>query len=245
MDILAIIPARYGSTRFPGKPLIEIEGQPMVWQTYLRAKEAGLEEVVVATDDRRIEQAVMERGGRVLMTSSLHLSGTDRCAEALALLEAEGKTYDFVLNIQGDEPFLQAQQIQALCRGLEKGTICTLAKRIEMAEQLQNPNTVKLVWSSITHRALYFSRYPIPYSRAEAGDILQQHHYYKHIGLYGFDAQLLPILAALPPSSLELAESLEQLRWLENGFPIAVVETIYEAQAIDSPEDLAKLKRND
>lgn len=240
MKILGVIPARYGSTRFPGKPLVAIKGQPMVWHVYERALAAGLDEVIVATDDVRIEAAVLERGGKVIMTASEHPSGTDRCGEVLQKLQAQQLAFDFVVNIQGDEPFIDPLQIQQLCAGLESGKITTLAKAITSIAQLQNPNTVKVVWSKKTQEALYFSRYPIPYWRG-GGDAFGQHIYYKHVGLYGFDAAVLLALVQLPPASLELAESLEQLRWLENGYRIKVVETELEAKSVDVPEDLNQL----
>lgn len=240
MKILGIIPARFGSTRFPGKPLADIQGQPMVWHVYERACSAGLEEVIVATDDERIEAAILERGGKVMMTATTHQSGTDRCGELLQKLSQQGQQFDFALNIQGDEPFINPIQIQELLSGLEKGKITTLVKKITSQEQLSNPNTVKAVWSRQTAEALYFSRFPIPYWRG-TGEAFDKYNYYKHIGLYGFDTQVLSQLVALPPSLLELAESLEQLRWLENGYRIKVVETELEAKSVDSPEDLSKL----
>lgn len=240
-NILAIIPARYGSTRFPGKALVEINGHPMVWQVYLRAMEAGLKNICVATDDTRIFDAVKSRGGNVRMTKASHPSGTDRCAEALAHFLKEGQNFDFVINLQGDEPFTDPRQILELCQGLEKGKITTQVKRIEKNEQLHNPNCVKAVWSKTTSEALYFSRYPIPYLRSLGQPDIKLQQYFKHIGLYGFDANILQELVKLPPSPLELAESLEQLRWLENGYSIKVCETTYESIGIDSPEDLKQL----
>jgi len=240
-QILAIIPARYGSTRFPGKALIEISGEPMVWQVYLRAMEAGLKNICVATDDSRIFDAITARGGNVLMTKSTHLSGTDRCAEVMDIYRAQGKNFDFVINLQGDEPFIDPRQILELCNGLKKGKITTLVKQIDKTGQLTNPNCVKAVWSKITGEALYFSRYPIPFLRSEGQPDLERQVYYKHIGIYGFDANILQELVNLQPSPLELSESLEQLRWLENGYRISVCETNYESIGIDSPEDLEAL----
>ena len=235
--ILTVIPARYASTRFPGKPLVDINGKPMIWQVYERALEAGLENVIVATDDDRIFEAVISRGGKAMMTSPDHISGTDRCAEVLHKLNAQGQSFDFLLNLQGDEPFIAKEQINLLCRGLEKNKICTLAKKIDSNYQLVNPNTVKIVWSSITQEALYFSRLPIPYLRAES-EPLERHQYFKHIGIYGFDTKILNELIGLKPSSLEIAESLEQLRWMENGYRIKIIETTLESKGIDTPEDL-------
>ena len=239
--ILVIIPARYGSTRFPGKALVEIKGEPMVWQVYLRAKEAGLNNICVATDDSRIFDAVTKRGGKAIMTAASHLSGTDRCGEVVQHYLDTGQSFDFVINLQGDEPFIHPQQILELCNCLEKGKISTLVKKIEKAEQLLNPNTVKAVWSKSNAAALYFSRFPIPYQRTEGNANVDKHCYYKHIGLYGFDANILLELIKLQPSELELAETLEQLRWLENGYSIKVCETNYESTGIDSPEDLKLL----
>lgn len=240
-QILAIIPARYGSTRFPGKALIEINGEPMVWQVYLRAMEAGLSNICVATDHKEIFDAIKTKGGNVLMTKVSHLSGTDRCAEALEIYRADGKNFDFVINLQGDEPFIDPQQILELCNGLEKNKITTLVKQIEKTAELINPNCVKAVWSKITGEALYFSRYPIPFLRSEGKPDLERQVYYKHIGIYGFDAKILQELVKLQPSPLELSESLEQLRWLDNGYHISVCETGYESFGIDSPEDLEAL----
>jgi 3-deoxy-manno-octulosonate cytidylyltransferase (CMP-KDO synthetase) len=239
-QILVIIPARYGSTRFPGKALVEIKGEPMVWQVYLRAMEAGLKNICVATDDSSIFDAVKAKGGNVIMTKSTHLSGTDRCAEVLEIYPSQGN-FDFVVNLQGDEPFIDPRQILELCNGLKKNKITTLVKKIEKKEQLNNPNCVKAVWSKITGEALYFSRYPIPFLRSEEQSDLERQVYYKHIGIYGFDANILKELVKLPPSPLELSESLEQLRWLENGYRISVCETEYESIGIDSPEDLKAL----
>jgi 3-deoxy-manno-octulosonate cytidylyltransferase (CMP-KDO synthetase) len=239
-NILTVIPARFASTRFPGKPLVEINGEPMVWQVYLRAVEAGLQHVFVATDDMRIFDVVTSRGGKAIMTASSHLSGTDRCGEVLRILNKNNQHFDFVINLQGDEPFVQPQQLKLLAEGLEKGKVTTLVKKIEKEEQLQNSNVVKAVWSKKTAEALYFSRYPIPFLRSGEAP-LAKHDFYKHIGLYGFDASLLLELVKLQPSSLELAESLEQLRWLENGFKIKVLETPFETVGIDRPEDLVNL----
>lgn len=240
-NTLAIIPARFASTRFPGKPLVDIKGKPMIWHVYERALAAGLSEVVVATDDVRIMQAVGSRGGKVIMTASSHLSGTDRCGEVLVQMKKAGKFFDFVINLQGDEPFIEPEQIRLLCDSLENGKISTLIKKISLEEQLNNPNIVKAVWSKQTAEALYFSRYPIPYLRSGDKNALSKHDYYKHIGLYGFDAEVLEQLVKLQPSSLELAESLEQLRWLENGYRIKVVETYLETVGIDTPEDLLNI----
>jgi 3-deoxy-manno-octulosonate cytidylyltransferase (CMP-KDO synthetase) len=244
MKILGLIPARYASSRFPGKALVPINGQPMVWRVYEQALKAGFHQLYVATDDQRIYDAVEERGGQAIMTGRHHLSGTDRIGEASAKLRSEGLDFDYVVNIQGDEPFIMPEQIQQLCSGLEKGKITTLAKRIQTDEELDNSNVVKVVWSAHTQKALYFSRYPIPFTRSSQRSI-KQTNFYKHIGLYGFDATLLPILVKLDPAASELSESLEQLRWLEYGYNIKIVETNYESQGIDHPDDLKKIKTDE
>ena len=240
MKVLGIIPARFASTRFPGKPLVLIDDQPMVWHVYQRAVEAGLDEIMVATDDERIEEAVLERGGKVMMTSSEHLTGTDRCGEVVRKLLEAGQKFDFVINIQGDEPFIDPEQIRLLKSGLEKGKISTLIKALNDPNLLANPNVIKVAFSKQLWQALYFSRLPIPYWRS-AGNPVKQHQYYKHIGMYGFDADLLLKLVELSPSPLELAESLEQLRWMEHGYLIKVIETHLETRGIDSPDDLERL----
>lgn len=239
--ILGVIPARFASTRFPGKPLVEIGGRSMIQRVYEQAlKSERLNKVVVATDDERIFEHVRAFGGEVSMTRPEHPSGTDRCAEiSKAFPEAE-----WVVNIQGDEPFIQPQQIDLLIDTLlAPGSpgIATLAKKIESVEALDNPNIVKTVLSS-TGEALYFSRFAIPYMRGvPAEQRLERHDFYKHIGLYGFHKTILQQITALAPATLEKAESLEQLRWLENGYRIAVRITDMETIGIDTPEDLEKL----
>lgn len=240
--ILGIIPARYASTRFPGKPLVYIGGKTMIQRVYEQALQAKhLGKVVVATDDRRIWEHVQGFGGEVVMTRSDHPSGTDRCAEvARRYPEAT-----HAVNIQGDEPFIQPEQIDLLAAALLEGgrrfSIATLAKKIEHPEHLFNPNVVKVVFSA-AHGALYFSRHPIPYCRGKEPDAWLGHTpFYKHIGMYGYSRSTLLRLARLQPTPLELAESLEQLRWLENGLRIRVVETEQETTGIDTPEDLKKL----
>lgn len=239
--ILGVIPARFASTRFPGKPLVEIAGISMIRRVYEQAlKSERLNKVVVATDDERIMEHVRAFGGAVSMTRPEHPSGTDRCAEVSeAFPEAE-----WVINIQGDEPFIQPQQIDLLIETLlapDSPGIATLAKKIESVEALDNPNIVKTVLSS-TGEALYFSRFAIPYMRGvPAAQRLEHHDFYKHIGLYGFRKTILQQITALSPAALEKAESLEQLRWLENGYRIAVRTTDMETIGIDTPEDLAKL----
>ncbi len=240
---LGIIPARFASSRFPGKPLAGIAGKSMIRRVYEQVSHArSIEKVVVATDDERILSHVLEFGGLALMTSPSHSSGTERCAEVAALPAFEG--FDVVVNIQGDEPFIKPQQIDSAVNVLKEDpnvSIATLSCRIVDETQLANPNTVKVVFGK-TGRALYFSRRPIPFLR-NAGKV-NNAKFYKHIGLYAFRRNALLELAALPPSPLEQAESLEQLRWLENGYPITVAITKDESPGIDTPEDLEKLEKN-
>ena len=238
---LGIIPARFASTRFPGKPLADIRDKSMVRRVYEQALLAkSLDTVVVATDDARIYEHVLAFGGEVVLTRSDHPSGTDRCAEvARQFPEAQ-----LILNIQGDEPFIQPEQIDLLTETLfsqKRFNIATLAKKIEDPDLLQNPNVVKVVFSH-KQGALYFSRHPIPYLRGIAPEQwLAQHTFYKHIGLYGFRRDALLQVARLAPTPLERAESLEQLRWLEHGIRIAVGITEWETVGVDTPEDLLKL----
>lgn len=240
MNIIGIIPARYESSRFPGKPLIDIAGKSMIRRVFEQAtKSTALNHVVVATDDARILEHVRDFGGEAIMTDQAHQSGTDRCAE----VAASYKEFDFAINIQGDEPYINPQQIDlvAQCLRHQNATIATLIKRIDGLDELNNPNTPKVVVDQ-QGRALYFSRFPIPYLRADNdANPLQTHPYYKHIGIYGYRIDILTALTKLPVSLLEKAEALEQLRWLENGYQIQTAETEVETQAIDTPEDLLKL----
>ena len=235
--ILGIIPARYASTRFPGKPLVDIGGKSMIQRVYEQVKKSKLiTDVIVATDNQQIFDHVTQFGGRVRMTKENHVSGTDRCYEALTLQKAQ---FDYVVNIQGDEPFIQPEQIDLLA-GLLDGTteIATLVKKIEDPEQLVNPNVVKAV-VAMNGEALYFSRSTIPHIRnTPEKDWLNKQSFYKHIGMYAYRTDVLKKLTSLPVSQLEKAESLEQLRWLENGFRIKVAETKTETIGIDTPEDL-------
>ena len=237
--VLGVIPARYASTRFPGKPLADIAGKSMIRRVYEQAQQAALQEVVVATDDERILEHVLAFGGRAVMTRQDHQSGTDRCFEAYCLLEKE---FDFIVNVQGDEPFIQPGQINELIETLAHplSQIATLARKIESEAELLSPNVVKVA-RSISGQALYFSRHPIPYFRgAEQSEWLAQQRYLQHIGLYGYRTDVLEQLVRLPVSELEKAESLEQLRWLEDDFRIAVALTSYHSMGIDTPEDLAR-----
>ncbi len=244
MKTIAIIPARYASTRFPGKSLALLGGKPVIRRVYEQV--AGvLDDAVVATDDERIFEAVRAFGGKVEMTSAAHRSGTDRCREAFDRL---GAGFDIVVNVQGDEPFIRREQIEALVRCFDHpGTdIATLVKPFAPTdgwEALANPNSPKVVLDAQS-RALYFSRSVIPYLRGvPREEWLARHTFYKHIGLYAFRAEVLRAVTALPPSTLEKAESLEQLRWLENGYRIGVALSDAETVGIDTPEDLAKAER--
>ena len=238
MNIVAIIPARYASTRFPGKPLVDIAGKSMIQRVLERVHRCtGLSAVLVATDDERIYSHVESLGHRAIMTGTQHVSGTDRCLEALSL---SGLEADAVINIQGDEPFVEAAQIEQLGALIAQPevAIATLAKQITQAAQLMDSSKVKVVLNR-RGDALYFSRQAIPFRRgAEPSHWLDGHSYYKHLGLYAFKSNVLKEVCALQPSSLELAESLEQLRWLENGYSIRVGITEIETPAIDTPEDL-------
>ena len=240
---IGIIPSRYAATRFPGKPLALIQGKSMIQRVYEQASKV-LNMVYVATDDERIFTAVKEFGGRVIMTSTSHSSGTDRCAEAISLVEQElGEQFDVVLNIQGDEPFIEPQQISQLMECFEQPQtqIATLVKIASLPDEVFNPNRPKVVLGS-NQQALYFSRSPIPFIRgSEKEDWLRSAKFYLHIGLYAFRKDVLIEITHLPQSSLEKAESLEQLRWLENGFHIDVRTTTYDSFGIDTPEDLAGL----
>jgi len=229
---IGIIPARYASTRFPGKPLALIHDKYMIQHVFERCKDADLDHVFVATDDERIKNAVENFGGNVLMTDLQHLSGTDRCAEAARMLHL--KNEDFIINIQGDEPFIRKEEINLLTNLIENPEIqiATLAKPITAEEEWNNPNKVKVVFSN-TFKALYFSRSPIPHTSH-----LTSHTAHKHIGIYAYRNDILQQITQLPVSKLESSEKLEQLRWLENDFTIHVQICDHESIAIDTPEDL-------
>jgi 3-deoxy-manno-octulosonate cytidylyltransferase (CMP-KDO synthetase) len=244
MRVVAIIPARYASTRFPGKPLVDIGGKSMIQRVVEQVQScSAIAEVIVATDDDRILQHVVGLGVRCIMTSPNHPSGTDRCLEAY---ELSGLQADCILNVQGDEPFVDAEQLNALAQLISRPdvSIATLAKKITDVETLFDPSKVKVVMNAHS-QALYFSRQAIPFNRNfEQAAWHAQHAYYKHLGLYAYKPNTLKEICALQPSSLEKAESLEQLRWLENGYSIHVAITEIESPAIDTPEDLAAvLKR--
>ena len=244
MRSIAIIPARYASTRFPAKPLAILGGKMVVKRVYEQVKKA-IDKVVVATDDERIYDAVMSFGGEVVMTSSEHRSGTDRCAEAYEKLGYEA---DIVLNIQGDEPFITPEQIETLvkCFDSEKIDIATLVKPFSAEDgidALENPNSPKVVINE-AQEAIYFSRSVVPYLRGvKRSEWLKNHTFYKHIGIYAFRAETLKRVTTLPQSPLEKAESLEQLRWLESGYKIGVGVTNIETVGIDTPEDLERAEQ--
>lgn len=242
MSILGIIPARYASTRFPGKPLADIGGKSMIQRVYEQATKARLNKVVVATDDNRILEHVQGFGGYAVMTAGTHESGTDRCFEAY---QQNGEEFQFVINIQGDEPFIQPEQINLLADLLQDTSVQlgTLIKKIHTAEELYNTNLPKVITDN-HGQALYFSRQTIPFLRnVPAADWLLHHTFYKHIGIYGYRTDILEQITRLPVGHLEKCESLEQLRWLENGFKIRTAITDVENLGIDTPEDLEKAKR--
>lgn len=241
-EFIAIIPARYASTRFPGKPLVELNGKIMIQRVYEQASKV-FENVCVATDDERISKAVKTFKGNVVMTSESHRSGTDRCAEAVAKIEAQNNTrYDVVFNIQGDEPFIQPEQLNKLKRSFSdpQTEIATLVKPITDNEQIFNPNLPKVVFD-VKQRAIYFSRSPIPYIRdRDKKEWHTSHQFYRHLGLYAYRKKTLLEITKLLPSSLEIAESLEQNRWIESGHFIKVEKTELETIGIDTPADLEK-----
>ncbi len=242
-SILGIIPSRYSSTRFPSKPLVNINGKTMVQRVYEQAKKAKLlVDVIVATDNEKIYNHIISFGGKVVMTGVNTASGTDRCAEVIAKLD---ENYDFVINIQGDEPFIHPEQIDELASVLKPGVeLATLAMKTNKLDDILNRNIVKVVLNA-KNEALYFSRSPVPYIRnyvqAEWG---LNHDFLRHVGIYAYRVDVLNKFGSLIPSSLELAESLEQLRWLENGYKMKVEQTQYESFGIDTPEDLEKILKS-
>lgn len=234
--IIGIIPARYASTRFPGKPLAMIGSMSMIERVYKQAfKSKKLNQVVIATDDERILKHVESFKGNAVMTSPDHQSGTDRCAE---IINKEKEKWDVVINIQGDEPFIDPEQIDLLisCFDDEQMQIATLIKKISNREDIKNPNIVKVV-KDINNHALYFSRSEIPYNKSKDGD-----YYFSHIGIYGYQADALKKISEFKQTRLEQMESLEQLRWLENGYTIKTAISDHENISIDTPEDLEKIK---
>jgi 3-deoxy-manno-octulosonate cytidylyltransferase (CMP-KDO synthetase) len=240
MSILGIIPARYASTRFPGKPLADIAGKSMLQRVFEQAKASQrLSEVVIATDDDRIAEHAVTFGGHVIMTDERHPSGTDRCYEALHL---HPRSFDYVLNIQGDEPFLDPEQIDAMCEVCDgKVEIATQVGKVHDKETLFDPGEVKVVMNR-NNEALYFSRSVVPFLKNNADTSWHtNHNYFRHIGMYAYRADILKQLCSLKPSTLELAESLEQLRWLENGYRITCIMTSFNSHCIDTPGDIQKV----
>ncbi len=241
MKFIAIIPARYASTRFPGKPLADMNGKPMIQRVFEQVKKC-VDRVFVATDDERIFNAVKAFGGNVVMTSESHKSGTDRCAEAYNNI---GSGEDVIINIQGDEPFIKPEQIEAVMACFEDTStqIATLVKPFsenDGIDALMNPNSPKVVLG-VNNEALYFSRSIVPYVRGcDVQEWLKTNIFYKHIGMYAYRADALAEITKLPQSSLEKAESLEQLRWLQNGYKIKVGITSQETIGIDTPADMQK-----
>jgi 3-deoxy-manno-octulosonate cytidylyltransferase (CMP-KDO synthetase) len=239
--IAGIIPARYASTRFPGKPLIDILGQSMIQRVYEKASQSKLlNKVVVATDDERIFNHVQSFGGEVLMTAADHLTGTDRCREAVQQLK---DIYQYVINIQGDEPFIEPQQIDELAELLQDGSteLATQMVAVNNYEMLFDKGEVKIVLNT-NNEALYFSRMVIPFIKGVDEKQWHKHHnYFRHVGMYAYRKDVLEKICLLPVSALEKAESLEQLRWLENGFTIKCVLTKFESHCIDTPEDVEKV----
>lgn len=238
MKFIGIIPARYGSSRFPGKPLALLGGKPVIQRVYEQVAHV-LDETYVATDDERIYNKVLEFGGKAVMTSTEHQSGTDRVNEAVQKI---GSDYDVVVNIQGDEPFVQRSQIEAICQcfDTEGVQIATLGIPFVSIDEVRNPNSPKIVVSNAGF-ALYFSRSVIPFVRGVEPDMWLAHYpFLKHLGIYAYRPATLQAITALPQSSLEKAESLEQLRWLQNGYQIKVGLTQVETVGIDTPEDLQR-----
>lgn len=240
MKILGIIPARYASSRFPGKPLVDIRGKSMIRRVFEQAKKSRkLSDVVVATDDQRIYDEINSFGGRATMTSPDHKNGTERCAEVAEKLSA-----DFFINIQGDEPYIHPQQIDDLALLLDQKTeLGTLVKQIKDQVLLEKDSVMKVVLD-VEGNAIYFSRQCIPYVRDLPKNKWLDHQvFWKHIGIYAYRSDILKEIVKLPPGNLEQAESLEQLRWLENGYKIRVAKTEFESVSIDTPQDLALLNQ--
>lgn len=240
MKILGIIPSRYQSSRFPGKPLIDIAGKSMIQRVYEQSsKSALINELIVATDDQRIFDHVESFGGNVMMTSESHTSGTDRCGEVVE----KYSDFDIVINIQGDEPLIRPDQLDELLTAFKNSDVklATLVKRMSSIEDVLNPNRIKVVLDK-DKNGVYFSRSPIPFiANRDKSEWLAKADFWKHIGIYAWRSDVLSKLIALPKTELEQQESLEQLRWIYNGFKIATVETQIETPNIDVPEDLKKV----
>ena len=242
---IGIIPARFASSRFPGKPLVDIHGKTMIRRVVEQAMQSTLlQRVIVATDDERIEQEVRSFGAEVMMTSAEHPSGTDRCAEVVRGLNTSIQDNAVVINIQGDEPFVDPAQIDTLCSCFQNPEVelATLVRRFSNTDDILNPSMIKVV-RDINEYGIYFSRLPIPFERdAEANKPLQLDAHFQHIGLYGYRASTLLKIAALQPSFLENTEKLEQLRWIENGYRIMTALSNHESWSIDTPNDLKKIQ---
>jgi 3-deoxy-manno-octulosonate cytidylyltransferase (CMP-KDO synthetase) len=244
MKILGIIPARFASSRFPAKLIQEVNGKSILQFVYEQClKSRYLSKVIIATDHELIFEKVKEFGAEVVMTSSKHLSGTDRCAEAL-ILYGGAKEFDYAINIQGDEPLISPNTIDDLCGIFNSRTeIASVYKRISLIEEVMNPNIVKVV-IGVNSQALYFSRSPIPFVRGEEIDNwVVKHSFFKHLGLYGFRADILEKIVKIPINNLEDIEKLEQLRWLANGYKISMQETSNESIGIDTQEDFDRFKQ--
>lgn len=242
MKIIGIIPARFASTRFPGKPLIDIKGKSMIQRVYENCISI-LSDVLVATDNSLISQEVKQFGGNVVLTSENHKTGTDRCAEAIEKYEKQsGKNFDIVINIQGDEPFIQKEHLTKIisCFDDSETEIATLIKKIEQNKDIFNPNKPKVIINKKKY-AIYFSRSPVPYIRNHPKEEWHKHfNFYKHIGIYAYKSNILSEITKLQQSSLEKAESLEQNRWIENNYSISIDYTELESLSIDTKEDLQK-----
>lgn len=242
MSIIGIIPARYASTRFPGKPLVQINGKSMIQRVYEQTSKAkSLNKVIIATDNERIANHVKSFGAVAIITSSNHPSGTDRCFEAYQL---NGEKFDYVLNVQGDEPFLDPEQINSLVEGCAGDVeIATQMIKCNNYEVLFDKGEVKIILNT-KKEALYFSRNVIPFIKGkEEKDWHNHYDYYRHVGMYAYRTDILEKITKLKPSALELAESLEQLRWLEHGYKIKCIETQFDSHCIDTPEDIEKVIR--
>lgn len=238
MKILGVIPSRYALTRFEGKPLKDIEGHTMIEWVYKRAEKADIDDLVVATDDERIYETVRKFGGKAVMTSERHENGTSRIIEVIG--NEHYKEYDFIINIQGDEPLIDVDSINLIADSYrkEKSEIVTLKKELMIKEEIENPNIVKVI-TDFNDNAVYFSRSVIPYNRENRTGF----KYFKHIGIYGYTADFLKKLGSLRDGVLEKIESLEQLRFIENGYSIKVLETTSSVIGVDTPEDLETVRK--
>lgn len=241
MKTVGIIPARFASTRFPGKPLVMIHGKSMIQRVYEQASKSNLDYVAVATDNMQILEHVKSFGGNVYLSSELHPSGTDRCFEVAEMIAKEwNKKPEIIINIQGDEPYVHPEQINMLASAFHNPevNIATLMKQVKSSNDLENKGIIKVTFQK-NQKALYFSRSIIPFPRNTSMEVaLQQQVFFKHIGIYAYRLSVLEKITQLEPGKLESIESLEQLRWLENGYEIHLLETPYETRSVDSPSDL-------